>query len=464
MIRSEVFITVSAYVSGDKDTIRKYSFRFITLIFTLLLFSCNHKISQRKQPQQLSSTEKKPSSARPNIVVILADDLGYADVGFHGSDIQTPNLDKFASDGVRLESFYACPMCSPSRAGLMTGRYPLRFGLMRSVIPPYRNFGLDTAEYTLPEMLKDAGYAHRACIGKWHLGHLQSKWHPNNQGFSYFVGCYNGAVDYFTRDRDGEVDWHRNKETSKVEGYTTDLITQSAIDFIKEVPNDQPYFLYVPYTAPHAPFQAKKEDIAKYPNRKGKKQTYAAMVDCMDQGIGRILESIDQRGDRDNTFILFFSDNGGVAGIGDNSPMKGSKLTVLEGGIRVVAVAHWPKGGIAGGEAVDARMGYIDVFPTLMAIAGAGQTSNPLDGIDVLEAMKGNGGSGNRSWFSYLDQNDDKQEHLALHQDDWKVIVDRMRRTPPRKKRILNCFIVWIKPTVKMKIFFNPIKKSIRIC
>ena len=389
------------------------------LILLPFLFGCNHRINQSQQKQP-GASEKKP-----NIVIILADDLGYADVGFHGSDIQTPNLDRLASDGVRLERFYACPMCSPTRAGLLTGRYPLRFGLMRSVIPPNRNFGLDTAEYTLPEMLKAAGYAHRACIGKWHLGHLQSKWHPTNQGFSHFVGCYNGAVDYFTREREGEVDWHRNKETVKGEGYTTDLITQAAIDFIGEVPRNEPYFLYVPYTAPHSPFQAKKEEIAKYPNRRGNKQIYAAMVDCMDQGIGRILATIDQRGDRENTFILFFSDNGGVADVGDNSPMKGSKLTVFEGGIRVVAAGHWPKGGIAGGKVVDAHMGYIDVFPTLMAIAGVDRASNPLDGINVLEAMKGKVDTGNRTWFTYLDQNDNKVEHLALHQNGWKAIINR---------------------------------------
>ena len=433
-IRVFVLIRVFVNASVGRDPIGKFASRLVPFILIASLIGCHHKINHRKQEKQSSTLEKKPGISQPNLVIILADDLGYADVGFHGSDIQTPNLDRLAADGVRLEGFYACPMCSPTRAGLMTGRYPLRFGLMRSVIPPYRNFGLDTAEYTLPEMLEAAGYAHRACIGKWHLGHLQSKWHPNNQGFSSFVGCYNGAADYFTREREGEVDWHRDKETIKEKGYTTDLITQSAIDFITKVPRDEPYFLYVPYTAPHSPFQAKKEDLAKYPNREGDKRTYAAMVDCMDQGIGKILASINQRGDRDNTFILFFSDNGGVAGVGDNSPMKGSKLTVFEGGIRVVAAAHWPRGRIAGGRVVDARMGYIDVFPTFMAVAGVDRVPNPLDGINVLEAMKGRGRTENRTWFTYLDQNPDKQEHLALHRNGWKAIIERSAPDAPEKK------------------------------
>nr|WP_303921257.1 sulfatase-like hydrolase/transferase [Draconibacterium sediminis] len=227
------------------------------------------------------------TTSKPNIIIILADDLGYADVGFHGSDIKTPHIDRIASEGVVLEQYYACPMCSPTRAGLMTGRYPIRFGLMRAVVPPQRVFGMPPEETTIAEMLSEAGYKYRGITGKWHLGHQEKRWTPANQGFTFFEGCHNGAVDYFTQDRNGERDWQELTKPSEKTGYTTDLIGNAAIEFIQSVPKDEPFFLYVPFTAPHSPFQAKDEDLEKYPNRQGDKKTYAAMVDCMDQNIGQ---------------------------------------------------------------------------------------------------------------------------------------------------------------------------------
>jgi len=379
-------------------------------------------------------------TVKPNIVIILADDLGYADVGFHGSDIHTPNLDKLAQEGVRLENFHSCPMCSPTRAGLMTGRYPIRFGMMRAVVPPQRNYGLDPNEQILPEMLAEAGYKYRGIFGKWHLGHLQTKWHPINQGFTDFVGCYNGAADYFTRKREGEIDWHHNSETLKTEGYTTDLITDAAINFIQKVPRDEPYFLYVPFTAPHSPFQAKEKDIDKYMHRKDKKKRiYAAMVDCMDQGIGKILKSIDKRGDRENTFILFFSDNGGVKNVGSNSPMVGHKLTVYEGGIRVVAVGHYPNGNISGGIIVNELMGYIDVFPTLKALARDKKPNNhQLDGINVLEALNGSQTLPKRPWFTYLDQNPNQMQWVAVNLENKKLIIQGELENSDAKKNLYS--------------------------
>ncbi len=365
-------------------------------------------------------------SARPNIVILLADDLGYGDVGFHGSDIRTPHIDSLAATGVRLEQFYVAPMCSPTRAGLMTGRYPLRFGMMRSVVPPQRDFGLDPAESTLPELLRDAGYAHRGVFGKWHLGHARLRWHPTSQGFTLFEGCLNGAVDYFTQDRNGQRDWHRNEDLNPRQGYTTDLIADAAIDFITSVPAREPYLAYIPFTAPHSPFQAKPEDEARYPKRKGRDRTYAAMVDSMDQAVGRILAAIEQRGDADNTLILFCSDNGGVAKVGDNGPQNGSKLTPYQGGIRVAAALRWPAGGITGGGTVNARIGYIDVVPTLMAVAGHQPTpAIAWDGINFLPALQQGAALPDRAWLTYLDQNDDARERLALNRDDFKLVIYR---------------------------------------
>ncbi|MGQ8338820.1 arylsulfatase B [Sunxiuqinia sp. A32] len=367
----------------------------------------------------------KTAKGKPNILIFLADDLGYGDVGFHGSDIQTPNIDRLADEGVKLEQFYSCPMCSPTRAGLMTGRYPIRFGLMRAVVPPYRDFGLSTDEETVADMLAKAGYNYRGIIGKWHLGHRQQKWLPTNRGFTYFEGCHNGAIDYFDRFRDGTLDWHINEQPSEKEGYTTDLIGEAAINFIESVPKEEPFFLYVPFTAPHSPFQAKEEDMEKYPNREGAKKTYAGMVDCLDQNIGKILKAVKERGQMDNTFILFFSDNGGVLKVSSNGEQRGAKLTPYQGGIRVVAAAHWPAGGISGGKVSMERMGYIDVFPTLMTVAGYNvNPKNNLDGINILDAIKGRKLS-DRAWFTYEDQGNEKIEKIAINNDQWKLVVHR---------------------------------------
>ncbi|MBN1181307.1 MAG: arylsulfatase [Bacteroidales bacterium] len=373
----------------------------------------------------VAQTASKTTKGKPNILILLADDLGYGDVGFHRSDIQTPNIDKLADEGIKLEQFYSCSMCSPTRAGLMTGRYPIRFGLMRSVIPPYREFGLSTDEETVADMLGKAGYNYRGIVGKWHLGHRLQQWLPTNRGFTYFEGCHNGAIDYFDRSRDGALDWHINDQPSQKGGYTTDIIGEAAVEFIESVPKEEPFFLYVPFTAPHSPFQAKQEDMEKYPKREGVKRTYAGMVDCLDQNIGKILNTIKERGQLDNTFILFFSDNGGVLRVSSNGEQRGEKLTPYQGGIRVVAAARWPAGGISGGKVSEERMGYIDVFPTLMAVAGYNENhKNNLDGINILGAIKGERLS-DRAWFTYEDQGDEKIEKIAINTDRWKLVVHR---------------------------------------
>lgn len=371
------------------------------------------------------SIKANDNRQKPNIIIILADDLGNADVGFHGSDIKTPTIDWLASEGIRLEQFYACPMCSPTRAGLMTGRYPIRFGVMRSVIPPQREYGMPSEEFTIAEMLAKSGYKHRGIIGKWHLGHRQKKWLPTNQGFTFYEGCLNGAIDYFTQVREDQRDWHYNEIPSEKNGYTTDLVGDASVEFIKAVPKNEPFFLYVPFTAPHAPFQAKPEDIAKYPQRSGNKQIYAAMIDCLDQNIKKIVSCIEERNQLENTFILFFSDNGGVPEVASNGKLRGWKLTPYQGGINVVAAVYWPAGYISGGKIINERMGYIDVFPTLMEIAGyKGQPVNLLDGTSILKALKGEKLE-NRNWFTYFYQNNEKIEQLALNTNQWKLVWQR---------------------------------------
>ena len=388
----------------------------------------------------LSAAPKAPAKAgRPNIVVIVADDLGWGDVGYHAGKIATPNIDRLAAEGVRLERFYVCPVCSPTRAGLMTGRYPIRFGLMRCVVPPWSRYGLPPGEQTLAEMLARAGYVRRGVVGKWHLGHADRKYHALNQGFTHFYGHYNGAIDYFTHVREGQLDWHRGFETCRDAGYSTGLLAAEAERFVRQSPADKPFFLYVPFNAPHSPFQAEDADLRKYGHLAGRRRTYAAMVHAMDRGIGRILKALDDRGLAEDTLVLFFSDNGGVAGVADNRPLRGAKATVYEGGIRVPAVIRWPRGALRGGRAVDARMGYVDVYPTLKRVVGLDLPDpNPLDGRDMLDVIRGRAEAQERDWFSFLAMND-RAEKIAVTTDTWKLVVHGagvLDRRPGAKRRV----------------------------
>jgi arylsulfatase A-like enzyme len=363
----------------------------------------------------------KAPAGKPNIVIILADDLGWADVGYHGAKTSTPNIDRLANDGVRLENFHVCPLCSPTRAGLLTGRWPIRSGMGESVITPWRKYGLPTSERTVADLLAEAGYERRGIIGKWHLGHYEKKFLPLNRGFTSFYGMYNGASDYFTHKRDGELDWHRDFETCRDEGYTTDLIGQEAVRFIEQSPAGKPFFLYVPFNAPHLPLQAKEEDKAKYAHMEDEnKRTYAAMVDSMDRAIGKILKAIEAKGIADNTFVLFTSDNGAIQH-GDNGPWRSIKGTVYEGGVRVPAAVRWPAG-IRGERVVEAMMGFIDIYPTLKRIAGVtGPDLHPLDGQDMLDVIRGQAGAPKRDWFSYISQGTPDQ--TAVCDGEWKLVV-----------------------------------------
>jgi arylsulfatase B len=373
------------------------------------------------QARGRGTTPATPKAGKPNIVILVADDMGWADVGYHGGKIATPNIDRLAGEGVRLENFHVCPLCSPTRAGLMTGRWPIRTGMGDSVITPWRKYGLPTTERTLADLVAKAGYERRGAIGKWHLGHYQKRFLPLNRGFTSFYGFYNGSLDYFTHKREGELDWHRDFETCRDEGYSTDLFAREATRFIDESSPATPFFLYVPFNAPHAPLQAKEKDKAKYVKIEDeKKRTYAAMVDSMDQAIGSILQAIKAKGIAENTFVLFFSDNGALQ-FGDNGPWRSGKGTVYEGGIRVPAAVRWPSG-IQGGRTVDAMMGFIDVYPTVKRIAGvADPDPNPLDGQDMLEVIRGKAEAPKRDWFSYIYQA--QSEQTAVCDGTWKLVV-----------------------------------------
>jgi arylsulfatase A-like enzyme len=294
--------------------------------------------------------------------------------------------------------------------------------MMRAVVPPWSPHGLPQEETTLPELLASVGYGHRGIVGKWHLGQARREHLPLAHGFTRFYGHYNGAIDYFTHQREGERDWHHDDRTVQEEGYATDLLAAEATRFIRQAPRGAPWLLYVPFNAPHAPYQAKQEDLQTYRQlKRPDRRAYAAMVDSMDQAIGRILAAVDTRPDADNTLVLFFSDNGGIPSVGSsNAPYRGAKLTVYEGGTRVCAAMRWPAGGVTGGRRFDGRIGYIDVLPTLLAAAGAGAPPN-LDGTNVLPALRGETSLPQRLWFSYLHQNEDA--HASVHLGQWKLVA-----------------------------------------
>ncbi len=347
------------------------------------------------------TTSNAAETTRPNIVYIVADDLGWKDVGFHGADIQTPNIDKLAHTGARLEQFYAQPMCTPTRAALMTGRYPLRYGLQTAVIPSGHKFGLATDEWLLPQALKEVGYE-TAIIGKWHLGHADRKYWPRQRGFDYQYGPLIGEIDYFTHKQHGVLDWYRNNKPVNEVGYSTTLLGNDAVKRLRAHDPAIPLYLYLTFNAPHTPYQAPQAYLDQYkqivdPSRRA----YAAMITAMDDEIGRVVAAIDEKGMRNRTLIVFHSDNGGTrnamfAGEGDmskiripvdNGPYRDGKGSLYEGGTRVVALANWP-GHIKAGSTVDGMMHVVDMYPTLVGLAGASTAkSKPLDGLNVWRTI-----------------------------------------------------------------------------
>lgn len=370
----------------------------------------------------MAQAQKAPveSGDRPNIVIIVADDLGWGDVGFHQSSIKTPNLDRVAKQGIILDRFYTAPVSSPTRAGLMTGRYPNRFGIRKTVIPPWREYGLDETEETIADVLGDAGYEHRAVIGKWHLGHGRKAYYPLNRGFNYFYGHLNGAIDYFTHEREGELDWHKNWESCYDKGYSTDLIAREAVRYVNDH-KKEPFFLYVAFNAPHTPLQAKPEDIALYTSdleslskKEQNRCIYSAMVTCMDRGIGDIYNTLEKNGQLDNTIFLFFSDNGTDGKGGLSGELRGFKFQEWDGGVRTAAVIQWNKG-FKQPRKVEQVTGFVDVLPTLRDILDVKKApKRELDGISVRSVLTGERESIRRDFYLGCG---------AVVNQDWKLIL-----------------------------------------
>lgn len=368
----------------------------------------------------------------PNVLLILADDLGFEDLSFQGSkDIKSPHLDKLAAGSIRFTNGYVtASVCSPSRAGLMTGRYQQRFGHEANT-PSFPN-GMDLKEVTMAQRLKALGYR-TAVIGKWHLG-ADEKQYPTQRGFDTFYGLREGSRNYFyDAKKNDKPRSHRAIERDgkqvKFEGYLTDVLGDQAIDFIKQ-PSDKPFFAFLSFTAPHGPLQATPEDLARFESIENKRRrTYAAMIWAMDRAIGKVLAHLEATKQLDNTIVWFLSDNGGATNnSSSNLPLAGHKGIKFEGGIRVPFLMQW-KAKFPKGQVYNQMVSALDILPTSFAAAGGdvnaiskgllkgGANERPVDGVDLLPFVSGQAKGvphkqllWHKLWFS------------ALRQGPWKLI------------------------------------------
>ena len=346
--------------------------------------------------------ENKPAR-RPNIIVILADDLGFADVGFNGcKDIATPHIDALAKNGVRCTNGYVShPFCSPTRAGLMTGRYQQRFGHENNPmwLPEDTKVGLPLTETVLAQQLRAAGYVTGA-IGKWHLGAAPC-FHPNERGFAEYFGFLGGGHMYLPDEQhplpaaktwqvEYRIPLNRNQEPVTHTGYMTDVLSAEAVAFIGRHKAD-PFFLYLAYNAVHTPLQAPEKYMARFPQiADEKRRTYAAMNSAMDDGVGAVVAALREHKLENDTLVFFLSDNGGPITVVpcSNAPLRGGKGQVFEGGIHVPFVACWP-GKLPAGAVYNEPIISLDLLPTALALAGSQPPEKPLDGVNLVPYLAG---------------------------------------------------------------------------
>jgi arylsulfatase A-like enzyme len=375
----------------------------------------------------------------PNVLVIVADDLGWNDIGTRNPKITTPALNRLAKEGIELQRFYAYPVCSPARAGLLTGILPRRFGIV-DVIGPAQA-GIPKGTPTLPASLKAAGYQ-TSLIGKWHIGNTNN---AIGNGFEHFYGFMSGDVDYFQHtDKRGRADWQRDGKQIAEEGYTTYLFADDAVKQIKNRDKTKPFFLEVAFNAPHIDLAAPEDLVAKHKSD----GLYAAVVEGLDIGIGRILTALDEQGLRDNTLVIFVSDNGAPRRTGSNFPLRSYKDTVYEGGIRTPAIVRWP-GRVPAGVALNHAVAIIDLFPTIMGALNLKLPSElKIDGASQWPAIA-SGKPVNRPPFLVA------SHEIALFDGDWKLIetADGQRSLYNLKNDIAETKDEWAKqPEVAVKL------------
>lgn len=402
---------------------KKMNIRLYTIIVLITVFSfygCTEK------------NAKQLKDNPPNIILIMADDLGYSDIGCYGNKmISTPNLDRLASEGMRFTDYHSNgAVCSPTRAALMTGKYQQRVGIEGVITAAHnRTGGLALSETTVAEALKKAGYV-TGMFGKWHLGYPE-KYNPTHQGFDEFGGYVSGNVDYFSHfDQTGHFDWWQDTILKDDKGYSTDLLTRYSIDFIKRHSKES-FFLYLPYETPHYPYQARyskpfrtegsKKAFNKATPRDSIPGIYRDMVEIMDEDIGKILQVLKEEHLTENTLVFFCSDNGGVRKYGHNLPLHGWKGQLYEGGHRVPAIAWWP-GKIKAGTQTDETILSMDIFPTFVDLAH-GAPGKELDGISFSKVLLEEGHMSERPLFWRYHHN------KAIRLSDWKLIVHKTKKT-----------------------------------
>ena len=375
---------------------------------------------------------------RPNVVLILVDDLGYADLGCTGAkDIRTPHIDRLAREGVRLTQFYAnAPVCTPTRAALMTGRYQQRVGLewaLGYTAEQYRRQGetwqpepdkhapgLPPTESVLAHRLKRAGYR-TAAFGKWHLG-FRPEFNPVRHGFDTYFGVLTGHADYYSyKYFDGTFTLRHDDRPGQATGYLTDLLNRKAVEFIAR-PDPGPFFLYLPHLAVHFPFQVPDRPdqvLTKANFNDGTRKDYAAMLERVDRGVGQIMAALEKRGIADDTLVIFTADNGGHR-LSDNGPFFHHKATLWEGGVRVPCLLRWPAK-LAKGRDVPQPGITMDLTATILGVAGAEKPDRPLDGLDLLPLLTGQK-EVERTFCWRIDRADRRQK--AVRQGKWKYLKD----------------------------------------
>ena len=369
-------------------------------------------------------------AAKPHIVFILSDDQGSYDVSYKGGEIRTPEIDKLALAGTQLDQFYVQPVCSPTRASLMTGRYPIRYGLQVGVVRPWAKYGLPLEERLLPVALKENGY-HTVICGKWHLGSFDKAYWPMQRGFDSHTGHLFGAIDYNTHLRDNSLDWYVNGVNQNQEGYSTHLITQAAVKAIEENPADQPLFLYVPYNAVHGPYQVPDQYKKGYEHLKGNRLQMAGMLTALDEGVGKIVAAIEKKGMRQDTLFIYSSDNGGVGPnkITSNGPLRDGKGSVYEGGVRGVAFATWDKQ-IPAGAVCKEPIHIVDWYPTLIRLIGGSlEQPLPLDGMDIWPVITQKAKSPHTEILHNATPGGG-----AIRVGDWKLVIKKSSGTAKKKK------------------------------
>lgn len=411
----------------------------IVLIGLLLIFaSCKSgKISSNQEKEQ------KP----PNLIVIMTDDMGYADVGFNGClDIPTPAIDRIANEGIRFtQGYVSFPVCGPSRAGFLTGRYQDRFGFTTnpSIDPNNSISGLPVEEETMAQVLRKADYK-SAIVGKWHMG-TNAVFHPLERGFDYFYGFLSGGHNYYpeelTLNSLSEVSskwgWYRTKiieNTTPVEtdDYLTDELSDAAVRFInRQVDDDQHFMLYLAYNAPHTPLQATEKYLSRFPNIPNeRRKTYAAMISAVDDGVDRVLRALDKAGIDNNTIVVFLSDNGGASNnASDNGILRGRKGDLFEGGIRVPFAIRW-KGVIPNGQTYNNPISSLDIMATIVAQADVKVNPlRPLDGVNLIPYLTGlNAGEPH----DYLFWRKWEQNAMAIRHGNNKLVANiQQEQNPP---------------------------------